>query len=79
LILWIGGVLRLARYLWRRGRTTQRRIHYCALSSLLALSVVMITDNICIYYFAMLPIAVVIGLSLGEDSQDAVTGALISV
>jgi O-antigen ligase len=74
LILWLFGYARLVVAIGRRLRKSsvqERPPHYAALFGLLALALLSITDNVVIYYYAVLPVAVVSGLSLACGRDDA--------
>lgn len=44
----------------------EARIHLTALLATISLSLVMLTDNPLVYYFAMMPLAIIMGVSLGR-------------
>lgn len=62
----------VARAWWKadKVRDVEARIHLTALLSLIAVSITMLTDNIVVYAFYMLPLGVIIGTSLGIQHTD---------
>jgi len=62
--LWIVAILNMLLALGRRWRWTRERFCCSAIAGIVAISIVMLTDNVVIYYYAMLPIGVMIGLAL---------------
>ncbi|MEU6657885.1 polysaccharide biosynthesis tyrosine autokinase [Streptomyces sp. NPDC046821] len=69
LCLWLAAMFVLARGAYRRRRATRNgpewAIHHAALLAVVGLSLNVITSNLLVYLFVMLPVAVVIGTSLG--------------
>ncbi|MFD9128983.1 polysaccharide biosynthesis tyrosine autokinase [Kitasatospora sp. NPDC059571] len=69
LALWVAAVLLLVRGALRRRRAARGRddwaIHQAALLALVGLSLNVLTSNLLVYVFVMVPIAVVVGTSLG--------------
>ncbi|MFE3659930.1 O-antigen ligase family protein [Streptomyces sp. NPDC059165] len=66
------GLMAHCALLARKNSGRDARPHCAALLSLLAVGMVMITDNILIYYYAMLPLGVIVGLSIANrDAEDA--------
>ncbi|MET7514572.1 polysaccharide biosynthesis tyrosine autokinase [Streptomyces sp. NPDC005480] len=69
LCLWLAAMLVLARGAYRRRRATRNgpdwAIHHAALLAVVGLSLNVITANLLVYLFVMMPVAVVIGTSLG--------------
>lgn len=64
--LWITGYVALMVGCgWRIRRSSGREsaLHYGALFALLGVGIIMITDNVVIYYYAVLPLGVLVGLS----------------
>ncbi|MBN0048821.1 O-antigen ligase family protein [Streptomyces actuosus] len=69
------GLIARCALLARRNAGRNARPHYAALLALLATGVVMITDNILIYYYAMLPLGAVVGLSIADKDATDSAGA----
>ncbi len=66
ILIWVIASLTLLRAMWRRGRRTGNRMCYAGVLSLLSVLGLMVTGNVIVYYFAMLPLGVIIGFALGE-------------
>ncbi len=68
---WAAGYLWLLMTTWRAWQRADRqegaeaRVHLSAFLALLAVALAMITDNVMIYIFAMAPLALLVGASLG--------------
>lgn len=73
--LWLLGLGCVTWRIWRawmrndRKCPTEARLHMTAFLSLVAMSLAMITDNTVVYAFAMAPLGVVVGTSLGLVSS----------
>ena len=70
LFLWIVGYLKLLIVTWRNWHKSEKvgipsTIHVAAFLLLVALSLIMITDNPIVYGFFMAPIGIVVGTSMG--------------
>jgi len=72
--LWVAAILVLGRGAYRRRRAAQDHadwaIHQAALLALIGLSLNVVTSNLLVYLFVMIPVAVVIGTSLGRTSSN---------
>ena len=67
--IWSVAMLKLLRDLWTRGRRTGNRMCYAGVLSLLSALGLMVTSNVIVYFFAMLPLGAIIGFALGEPSD----------
>jgi len=70
--IWLVAILALLHRLWRRGRARSgddAAIHYSAFLAVLGMSVVAITDNVLIYHYVLLPVAVLVGSSLAHSMK----------
>lgn len=68
LVLFVVAICTLLRAMWTRGRRTGLPMCYAGLVSLIAALGLMITSNVIVYFFAMLPLGAIIGFALGEPS-----------
>ncbi|MGW5463796.1 polysaccharide biosynthesis tyrosine autokinase [Streptomyces sp. NPDC003996] len=72
--LWLAAILVLTRGAYRRRRAARSdsdwAIHQAALLALVGLSLNVLTSNLLVYLFVMMPVAVVIGTSLGRPGND---------
>jgi len=70
LALWLAAILLLGRDAYRRRRaatdSADWAIHHAALLALIGLSLNVFTSNLLVYVFVMVPVAVVIGTSIGQ-------------
>jgi hypothetical protein len=71
--LFVSGLLGLTARMLRMRRRVKREIYLSAILVILGASVIMSTDNIVVYWFAMLPIATIVGLALGTATSDRST------
>jgi O-antigen ligase len=76
LIIWFVAVLTLLKAMWIRGRRTGNRICFAGVLSLLSVLGLMVTGNVIVYFFAMVPLGVIIGFALGEPSGQREADAL---
>ncbi len=70
--IWLVAILTLLHRLWRRARArsgNDAAIHYSAFLAVLGISVVAITDNVLIYHYVLLPVAVLVGSSLAHSMK----------
>lgn len=70
LAVFAAGVIWLLVRIARRAVVTDRPVHWAALFALVAVLLAAATDNVFVYPFAMLPLAVLIGLSLGLPARE---------
>jgi len=68
IVIWSVTMLKLLRDMWTRGRRTGNRMCYAGVLSLISALGLMVTSNVIVYFFAMLPLGAVIGFALGEPS-----------
>ncbi len=66
LLIWLVAILRLLRAMWIRGRRSGNRMCYAGMLSLISILGLMVTGNVIVYFFAMVPLGVIIGFALGE-------------
>ncbi|GAA0671078.1 hypothetical protein GCM10010193_24080 [Kitasatospora atroaurantiaca] len=70
LALWVAAILLLGRDAYRRRRaatdSADWAIHQAALLALIGLSLNVVTSNLLVYVFVMVPVAVVVGTSIGQ-------------
>jgi O-antigen ligase len=76
LMIWLVAILTLLRAMWTRARRTGNRMCYAGVLSLLSILGLMVTGNVIVYFFAMLPLGVIIGFALGEPSRQREPDAL---
>jgi O-antigen ligase len=70
--IWLIAILTLLHRLWRRARArsgNDAAIHYSAFLAVLGTSLVAITDNVLIYHYVLLPVAVLVGCSLAHPMK----------
>ncbi|MEV6742077.1 O-antigen ligase family protein [Streptomyces sp. NPDC051104] len=74
--LWVASILVLGRGAYRRWRAASndadRAIHKAALLALVGLSLNVITSNLLVYISVMVPVAVIIGTSMGRANAEGV-------
>ncbi|MFF8375718.1 polysaccharide biosynthesis tyrosine autokinase [Streptomyces sp. NPDC015661] len=74
LVLWTLAILVIGRRVFRRRRAARNdddwAIHQAALLAVVGLSLNVATSNLLVYLFVMMPVAVVIGTSLGRSASD---------
>ena len=73
-VLWIAGYLLLlirCAMAWNAGPrgVPSTELHMTATLGLIAVAIAMITDNVVIYVFAMAPLALVVGMSIGLERR----------
>ncbi|MFC3573656.1 O-antigen ligase family protein [Streptomyces yaanensis] len=71
--LWLIGYLLLMVRCWQgtRGHSTGGAApHYAALLALLGIGLMAITDNVFVYYYAMVPLGAMVGISLAQPGPD---------
>ena len=68
LLLWLVAMLSLVRAMWVKARRTGNGMCYAGVFSLIAFLGLMITGNVIVYFFAMLPLGAIMGYALGEPS-----------
>jgi len=68
--LFFSGFLGLAARMLIMRRRVKQEIYLSAIFVILGALVIMTTDNIVVYWFAMLPIATIVGLALGTATSD---------
>lgn len=71
--LFWGGVVTLLIRLWTDAHRTDRPISWSAVLGVLAVMILAITDNVIVYQFVMLPVAVLCGLALRENEPHSST------
>jgi O-antigen ligase len=78
LLMWSVALLTLLRAMWIRGKRTGNPMCFAGMLSLISILGLMLTSNVIVYFFAMLPLGAIIGFALGEPSgqreSDAVSG-----
>ncbi|GAA3813587.1 hypothetical protein GCM10022206_60170 [Streptomyces chiangmaiensis] len=70
--LWLLGYMGIMANCWRRARRSPEggaAPHYAAALALGGVSLIMITGNVLIYFYAMLPLGVLVGFSLAEQAS----------
>lgn len=65
--LFWGGIFYLLIKCWRRARARDEARHWSAVMAVLSVVLLGITDNVIVYQFIMLPVAVLVGISLRPD------------
>ena len=74
--IWSVAIFTLLRAMWIRARWSGNRMCYAGMLSLISVLGLMVTSNVIVYFFAMLPLGAIIGFALGEPSGQ---GAIDSV
>ncbi|MDQ1006968.1 O-antigen ligase [Streptomyces sp. V4I23] len=75
---WLLGYMGIAVRCWRRARARSSGdagVHYAALMALLAIGLLAVTDNVLVYFYAMVPFGALIGLSLACPESVEVSGS----
>ncbi len=70
--LWMVGYLILLHRIYQRARSArnvERGLHFAAAIALIGIALIAVTDNALIYYFTMLPLAVLVGTSLSYPAR----------
>jgi O-antigen ligase len=79
IVIWSVAILTLLRAMWVRGRRTGNLMCYGGVLSLMSVLGLMVTSNVIVYFFTMLPLGAIIGFALGEPSvqleRDSVSGS----